>query len=195
MAVPIPKPTVITAAGNKPKLIEEFIGRVNSKTEDVSVARMKSPEGWVEPAQTPEFDEYTLVLKGTLKVDFEGSSLDVKEGQAVIAPKDAWVRYSTPHPGGAEYVAVCVPAFSPDTVHREGDPSAAKDEARRREEIRAKYRLLGRIFVWSGWAVAFISMALGAHLINGLHKRILELQSEVASLRANTAPSTPPSQK
>lgn len=178
MAALIPKPTVITAAGNKPKLIEEFIGRVNSKTKDVSVARMKSPEGWIEPAQTPEFDEYTLVLKGTLKVDFEGGSLEVKEGQAVIAPKDAWVRYSTPHPGGAEYVAVCLPAFSPDTVHREGDPSVAADEARRREEVRAKYRLLCRIFVWSGWAVAFLSMALGAHLINGLHKRILELEKQ-----------------
>jgi mannose-6-phosphate isomerase-like protein (cupin superfamily) len=109
----------ITAAGNKPKLIDEYVGRVNSTTTDVSVAHMRSPGGWVEPGQTPEFDEYTLVLRGTLRVDFEDGSLDVHAGQAVIAYKGSWVRYSTPGPEGAEYVAICLPAFSLDTVHRD----------------------------------------------------------------------------
>ncbi|TBR21157.1 cupin [bacterium] len=115
----IAKPTVITAAGNKPKLIEEFVGRVNSGTSQVSVARMKSPAGWVEPGQTPLFDEYTVVLAGCLRVETKAGSLDVEAGQAVHTPKGEWVRYSSPHEGGAEYVAVCVPAFSPDTVRRD----------------------------------------------------------------------------
>ncbi len=115
----IEKPTVVQAAGNKPKLIEEFIGRVNTKESKVSVARMKSPEGWVEPGQVPEFDEYTVVLKGVLKVEFKNETLEVKAGQAVHAPKGEWVRYSSPSKEGAEYIAVCVPAFSPDTVHRD----------------------------------------------------------------------------
>ena len=119
MAKLIAKPTVITAAGNKPKLIEEFVGRVNSGTGQVSVARMKSPPGWVEPGQTPEFDEYTLVLAGCLRVETKGGTVDVKAGQAVHTPKGEWVRYSSPEAGGAEYVAVCVPAFSPDTVKRD----------------------------------------------------------------------------
>ena len=119
MARLIPKPSVIEAAGTKPKLIEEFVGRVNSGTAQVSVARMKSPSGWVEPGQTPEFDEYTLVLKGCLRVETRAGTLDVRAGQAVHTPKGEWVRYSSPEPEGAEYVAVCVPAFSPGTVHRD----------------------------------------------------------------------------
>ncbi len=121
MARLIPAPTTIEAAGNKPKLIEEFVGRVNSNTGNVSVARMKSPAGWVEPGQTPEFDEYTVVLAGTFRVETKVGVLDVTAGQAVIAPKGEWVRYSSPDAGGAEYVAVCVPAFSPKTVHRDED--------------------------------------------------------------------------
>ncbi len=112
-------PSVVEAAGNKPKIIEEFIGRVNSKTSGVSVARMRSPGGWVEPGQTPEFDEYTLVLKGRLRVTSKSGTLDVGAGQAVIVHKGEWVRYSTPEPDGAEYVAICLPAFSMDTVHRD----------------------------------------------------------------------------
>jgi mannose-6-phosphate isomerase-like protein (cupin superfamily) len=112
-------PTVIEAAGNKPKRIEEFVGRVNSKTAEVSVARMVSPSGWVEPGQTPEFDEYTLVLRGSLRVESRDGALDVAAGQAVIARRGEWVRYSTPGPDGAEYVAVCLPAFSPEIVHRD----------------------------------------------------------------------------
>lgn len=115
----ITKPSVINAAGNKPKVIEEYIGRVNSKTEYVSVARMRSPEGWSEPGQRPEFDEYTLVLKGMLRVQSEGSTIDVHAGEAVIVHCGEWVQYSTPEAGGAEYVAVCLPAFSPETVHRD----------------------------------------------------------------------------
>ena len=112
-------PTVIKPAGNKPKLIEEFFGRVNSQTEGVSIAKMTSPSGWVEPGQTPEFDEYTVVLKGSLRVETKTGSMDVKAGEAILAPKGQWVRYSTPGEEGAEYVAVCIPAFSPDTVHRD----------------------------------------------------------------------------
>lgn len=115
----IPHPTVIEAAGVPPKLILEYIGRVNSGTEGVSVAHMKSPSGWVEPGQTPEFDEYTIVIGGTLHVQFRDEELDIAAGQAVIAPKGQWVRYSSPGPDGAEYFAVCIPAFSPDTVHRD----------------------------------------------------------------------------
>jgi len=115
----IESPTIIEAAGNKPKRIEEFIGRVNSSTEGVSIARMKSPGGWVEPGQTPEFDEYTLVLSGMLRVESNGGRVDVRAGQAVIAHAGDWVRYSSPEAEGAEYVAVCMPAFSPDTVHRD----------------------------------------------------------------------------
>ena len=112
-------PAVIEAAGNKPKIIEEFVGRVNSKTDGVSIARMRSPQGWEEPPQTPEFDEYTLVLKGCLRVASKAGVVDVRAGQAVIAHAGEWIQYSTPEPGGAEYVAVCLPAFSPDNVHRE----------------------------------------------------------------------------
>ena len=114
----VKSPSVIEAAGNKPKRIEEFVGRVNTRTPAVSVARMKSPQGWVEPGQTPEFDEYTVVLNGTLRVESKDGALDVGAGQAVIAHAGEWVRYSTPDEG-AEYVAVCLPAFSPDTVHRD----------------------------------------------------------------------------
>ena len=113
-------PSVVEAAGNKPKIIEEFIGRVNSQTSGVSVARMRSPGGWIEPGQTPEFDEYTLVLKGRLRVTSKSGTLDVGAGQAVIAHKGEWVQYSTPEADGAEYVAICLPAFSPATVHRDG---------------------------------------------------------------------------
>jgi len=119
MATLIPRPAVVQAAGNKPKLIEEFVGRVNSRTDAVSIARMKSPPGWVEPGQTPEFDEYTLVLRGSLRVETRGGVLDVGAGQAVICPKGEWVRYASPGAEGAEYVAVCLPAFSPATVRRD----------------------------------------------------------------------------
>lgn len=111
--------TRIEAAGNKPKIIQEYIGRVNSKTQALSVARMSSPAGWVEPGQTPEFDEYTLVLGGMLRVEHKGGAIDVQAGQAVIAHAGEWIRYSTPN--GAEYVAICLPAFSPDTVHRDSN--------------------------------------------------------------------------
>ena len=119
MARLIETPTVIQAAGNKPKRIEEFVGRVNSRTEAVSIARMRSPEGWVEPGQRPEFTEITLVLDGSLHVETCGGTLVVRAGQAVEIPAGEWVRYGTPEPGGAEYVAVCLPAFSPATVHRD----------------------------------------------------------------------------
>ena len=115
----IEKPTRIEAAGNKPKLIDEYIGRVNSKTETASIAHMRSPGGWIEPGQRPEFDEYTIVLKGMLRVEYEGGFLEVRAGQAVIANKGEWIRYSTPEAEGAEYIAICLPAFSPETVHRE----------------------------------------------------------------------------
>lgn len=115
----IEKPARIQAAGNKPKLIEEFIGRVNSGTPQASIARMRSPSGWVEPGQTPEFDEYTVVLAGCLRVESKDGVVDVNAGQAVIARAGEWVRYSSPHPEGAEYIAVCLPAFSPGTVHRD----------------------------------------------------------------------------
>lgn len=113
----IPNATRIEAAGNKPKLIDEFVGRVNSKTEGASVAHMRSPPGWQEPGQTPEFDEFTIVLEGALRVEHEGGHFDVHAGQAVITHKGEWVRYSTPE--GADYIAVCIPAFSPQTVHRD----------------------------------------------------------------------------
>jgi ethanolamine utilization protein EutQ (cupin superfamily) len=113
----IESPKRIEAAGNKPKLIDEYVGRVNSHTTSVSVAQMRSPEGWVEPGQTPEFDEYTVVLKGVLRVTHRNGSVDVKAGQAVIAHRGEWVQYSTPN--GAEYIAVCLPAFSPHSVNRD----------------------------------------------------------------------------
>jgi mannose-6-phosphate isomerase-like protein (cupin superfamily) len=115
----IPQPTRIHAAGNKPKIIDEYVGRVNSKTSSASVAHMRSPQGWLEPGQTPEFDEFTIVLKGTLRVEHKGGTLDVHAGQAIVAHAGEWVRYSTPEDGGAEYVAVCLPAFSMETVHRD----------------------------------------------------------------------------
>jgi mannose-6-phosphate isomerase-like protein (cupin superfamily) len=111
--------TRVEAAGNKPKLIDEYIGRLNSHTDAVSVAHMRSPGGWQEPGQIPEFEEFTVVLKGTLRVEHQGGKLDVKAGQAVVAHKGEWVRYSTPEPAGAEYIAVCLPAFSIETVHRD----------------------------------------------------------------------------
>ena len=119
MVTHINKPTVVAAAGNKPKIIEEFIGRVNSKTRDVSVARMKSPGGWIEPGQTPEFDEYTLVIRGMLRVSTANGAVDVHAGEAVIAHAGEWIQYSTPSSEGAEYIAICIPAFGPDIVHRD----------------------------------------------------------------------------
>jgi len=113
----IPQATRIPSAGNKPKLIDEYIGRVNSKTESASVAHMRSPAGWSEPGQRPEFDEFTVVLAGVMRVEHEGGTMDVPAGQAVMTQKGEWVRYSTPE--GAEYIAICVPAFTPDTVHRD----------------------------------------------------------------------------
>ncbi|MGA2742021.1 MAG: cupin [Bryobacteraceae bacterium] len=115
----IEKPTIVASAGNLPKRIAEYFGRVNSADETVSVARMESPAGWIEPAQTPEFDEYTVVLRGLLRVETESALIDVKAGQAVAVHRGERVRYSTPEPGGAEYIAVCIPAFSPGLVHRE----------------------------------------------------------------------------
>jgi ethanolamine utilization protein EutQ len=115
----IPQPTRIQSAGNKPKLIDEYIGSVNSKTSAASVAHMRSPEGWIEPGQTPAFDEFTIVLKGTLRVEHKSGAFDVVAGQAIVAHAGEWVRYSTPQAGGAEYIAVCLPAFSMDTVHRD----------------------------------------------------------------------------
>lgn len=115
----IDAPRVIHAAGNKPKLIEEFIGRVATATASLSVARMRSPSGWVEPGQTPDFDEFTVVLAGMLRVTTREGHVDVRAGQAIIAPRGTWIQYSTPSGDGAEYIAVCLPAFSPDTVHRD----------------------------------------------------------------------------
>jgi ethanolamine utilization protein EutQ (cupin superfamily) len=119
MARLIEQPTRIQAAGNKPKLIDEFIGRVNSGASQVSIALMRSPAGWQEPGQTPEFDEYTLVLRGLLRVETSQGTLEVKAGQAVITSRGERIRYSTPGQEGAEYLAVCLPAFSPETVHRD----------------------------------------------------------------------------
>lgn len=115
----IQSPVRIEAAGNKPKIIEEFVGGVSSGTQEVSIARMNSPEGWEEPGQCPEFDEYTVVLRGTLRVKSQSGFMDVKSSQSVIVSKGEWVQYSTPFPGGAEYIAVCLPAFSPEIVHRD----------------------------------------------------------------------------
>jgi mannose-6-phosphate isomerase-like protein (cupin superfamily) len=119
MPILVQAPTVIAAAGNKPKIIEEYIGRVNSSTLALSIAKMTSPAGWVEPGQTPAFDEYTLVLRGALRVKHREGEIAVRAGQAVITHAGQWVQYSSPEEGGAEYVAVCLPAFSPDTVHRD----------------------------------------------------------------------------
>ncbi|MDJ0817061.1 MAG: cupin domain-containing protein [Desulfobacterales bacterium] len=119
MVKKIKKSAIIEAAGNKPKIIEEFIGRVNSQTEELSIAKMKSPTGWIEPGQKPEFNEYTVVLKGMLRVEVGNEKLDIHAGQAVIIPAGEWVRYSTPGDDGAEYIAVCLPAFSPEIVHRD----------------------------------------------------------------------------
>lgn len=119
MPTHIAAPTRIQAAGNKPKLIDEFIGRVNSKTDVVSIAHMRSPGGWIEPGQRPEFHEYTIVIKGMVRVEHSGGHFDVRAGEAVVAAPGEWVRYSTPLDDGAEYIAVCLPAFSPETVHRD----------------------------------------------------------------------------
>ena len=115
----IPAPKTIQAAGNKPKVIEEFIGRVNSQTEAVSIARMRSPAGWVEPGQTPEFDEFTVVLRGMVRITTKSGMHDVAAGQAIITRAGEWVQYSTPGDDGAEYIAVCLPAFAPGIVHRD----------------------------------------------------------------------------
>lgn len=119
MPVLIERPARVAAAGNAPKVIDEFVGRASTGTAAVSVAHMRSPAGWVEPGQTPEFDEYTVVLRGMLRVEHQGGALEVRAGQGVVTRAGEWVRYSTPGPDGAEYVAVCVPAFSPETVHRD----------------------------------------------------------------------------
>lgn len=119
MAAHIKSPTIVKAAGNKPKIIEEFIGLVNSRNADISIARMKSPAGWIEPGQTPEFTEYTVVLKGAVRVTTKQGHTDVEEGGTFVAKKGEWVQYSTPGALGAEYISVCIPAFSPSTVHRD----------------------------------------------------------------------------
>ena len=121
MPTKISKPTVIQAAGNKPKIIEEYIGLVNSQTSNLSIARMVSPGGWVEPGQKPEFKEYTIVLKGMLKVKTESGVFEVNAGEAIIIHPNEWVQYSTPNDEGAEYIAVCLPAFSPETVNRDDE--------------------------------------------------------------------------
>ncbi|MDG2304935.1 MAG: cupin [Candidatus Binatia bacterium] len=117
----IEQPSIIEAAGTKPKRIEEYFGRVNSGHESASVARMKSPQGWLEPGQRPEFEELTVVLAGMLEVEHAAGKLQVRAGQAVVTAPGEWVRYSTPEDGGAEYFAICLPAFAPDTVHRDAD--------------------------------------------------------------------------
>ena len=119
----IETPSIVKAAGNKPKVIVEYIGRVNSQTEEVSLARMKSPSGWAEPGQQPEFDEYTLVLNGMLRVKTKESTIDVQAGQAIITHRGEWVQYSTPEPEGADYISVCLPAFSSDMAHRDEETS------------------------------------------------------------------------
>ena len=119
MPIIIEKPSIVSAAGNKPKVIEEYVGRVNSKTEALSIAHMKSPSGWMEPGQRPEFDEYTIVLRGMLEVKTEKDTLQVKAGSTVIVHREEWVQYSSLSPEGAEYIAVCCPAFSMETVHRD----------------------------------------------------------------------------
>jgi len=119
MAKHIKSPSKIEAVGNKPKIIEEFVGRVNSGTSDLSIAKMQSPGGWVEPGQIPKFDEYTVVLRGLLKVETKNDSFEVREGEAILISANEWVRYSSPDTAGAEYIAVCLPAFSPDTVNRD----------------------------------------------------------------------------
>jgi ethanolamine utilization protein EutQ (cupin superfamily) len=116
-------PTRIESAGSKPKIIDEYVGRVNSDTGTLSIAHMRSPSGWVEPGQRPAFDEYTIVLRGVLTVAHEGGTMEVQAGQAVVTHRGEWVRYSTPDPEGAEYIAVCLPAFSPETVHRDESQS------------------------------------------------------------------------
>lgn len=119
MPIVIKAPTIIESVGNKPKIIEEYFGRVNSKSETLSIAKMTSPQGWTEPGQRPEFDEYTVVLKGTLQVKTENETIDVKAGSAILTKKGEWIQYSTPYDGTVEYIAVCLPAFSPDTVNRD----------------------------------------------------------------------------
>jgi ethanolamine utilization protein EutQ len=115
----IPHPTRIESAGNQPKIIEEYVGHVNTATSAISLAHMRSPEGWEEPGQTPEFDEYTVVLRGKLRVQHKSGEMDIAAGQAAIAHRGEWIRYSTPFSGGAEYIALCLPAFSPGNVHRD----------------------------------------------------------------------------
>ena len=115
----IDKPSIVRAVGNKPKVIVEYVGRVNSEIKEISIARIKSPEGWIEPGQQPEFDEYTLVLQGMLRVHTKENSIDIQAGQAIIAHRGEWVQYSTPGPEGTEYISVCLPAFSPDIAHRD----------------------------------------------------------------------------
>ena len=119
MPILIEAPAVIEAAGNKPKRIEEYAGRIRTGHEGVSIARMVAPSGWIEPGQRPEFEEITVVLRGSLRVEHQGGALHVEAGQAVVTHAGEWVRYSTPAPDGAEYIAICLPAFSPDTVHRD----------------------------------------------------------------------------
>ncbi len=130
----ISAPTRITAAGNKPKIIEEFIGHVNNGESRLSVAQMRSPGGWVELGQTPEFDEFTIVLRGVLRVTHNGGVLDVAAGQAVVTPAGEWVQYSTPGTDGAEYIAVCLPAFSPQTVHRDAASESTRSALNNRDD-------------------------------------------------------------
>ena len=118
----IKSPSIVKAAGTREKIIKEFFGHVNSKTDEVSIAHMNSPEGWIEPGQQPKFNEYTVVLKGKLKITTRNEEFEVSEGQGMMTEKDEWVQYSTPFKGGAEYIAVCLPAFSPEIVHRD-DPN------------------------------------------------------------------------
>jgi mannose-6-phosphate isomerase-like protein (cupin superfamily) len=130
----IPAPAVVAAAGTKPKRIEEYVGRVNSGHAAVSVARMVSPEGWVEPGQRPEFEEITVVLRGCLRVESAQDVLDVRAGQAIVAHPGEWIRYSSPEPGGAEYVAICLPAFSMDSVHRDEPLEGKRQNSERKRQ-------------------------------------------------------------
>jgi mannose-6-phosphate isomerase-like protein (cupin superfamily) len=134
----IPSPTRVRAAGTKPKRIDEYVGRANSGTDAVSIAHMRSPAGWVEPGQRPEFDEYTLVLRGKLRIEHGGGRIDVRAGQAVLVRAGEWIRYSTPAAGGAEYVAVCIPAFSSETVHRDADGGSTEAPPPKRAKPRAR---------------------------------------------------------
>src|SRR5262245_46299575 len=181
----IESPTIIQAAGTLPKRIEEYAGRVNSAHSHVSVARMVSPHGWSEPGQRPEFEEITVVLRGTVRVEHEGGALEVAAGEAVVTAPGEWVRYGTPNPGGAEYVAVCLPAFSPATVHRDDDAPAAKPEpaarpgpAAKPEPVAKQEPPRARSAVPAGIAIERLSMDAAPEVLAGVNALLAELGEE-----------------